>query len=126
MPRVPRLIVRAALVTALLGIVVLASLAWLLDPSAHKARIEETASRTLGMDISVNGPLSLRWRPRPHLVLRDVHARKHGADILVAREAVLGLELTALFGGAPRVRSVALHDGTFVIVRDRDGRFNFQ
>lgn len=124
--RVPRVVVRVALGLAVLLAIALVALALLLDPSAHKTRIEETASRVLGMEVTVNGPLSLRWRPRPHLVLRDVHARKRGVDIVTAREAVLGIELMALFGGQVQVHTVALDDGVFAIVRERDGRFNFQ
>jgi uncharacterized protein involved in outer membrane biogenesis len=126
MPRAPRLVVRAAL-----GLAALLGIAWLLvvlllDPTAHKARIEEAASRRLGMEVSINGPLVLRWRPGAVLVLRDVRARKRGADVVIAREAVLGLELVSLLRRDVRVHSVALHDGVFAIERGRDGRFNFQ
>jgi len=125
MSRVPRIVVRVGLGLAVLLALGLLAVVALLDPAAHKARIEQTASRVLGMEVHVNGPMSLRWRPQPHLVLRDVHARKHGADIVVAQEAVIGFEALSLFGRAWRVRSVALHDGVFAMVRERDGRFNF-
>jgi uncharacterized protein involved in outer membrane biogenesis len=125
-PRLSRSLARAAIVAAALLAVVLLAMVLLLDPSAHQARIEAAASRVLGMEVSVGGPLALRWRPGAHLVLGDVRARKHGADILTARQAVLGIELRSLIGGDVRVHSVALQDGTFAIVRGRDGRFNFQ
>jgi AsmA protein len=126
MPRASRLAVRFAL-----GFVALLGIAWLLavlllDPTAHKERIEQSASRRLGMEVHIDGPLALRWRPGAVLVLRDVRARKHGADIVVAREAVLGLELVSLFRRDVRVHSVALHDGVLAVERLRDGRFNFQ
>lgn len=126
MPRVPRLVVYVVLGIVALLAVAAGLLVLLLDPTAHKSRIEEAASRRLGMEVTVNGPLVMRWRPGAYLVLRDVRARKHGADIVVAREAVLGVELMSLLGGEARVHSVALHDGVFAVARDRDGRFNFQ
>lgn len=126
MPRVPRLAIYVVLGSATLLVVALALLVVLLDPTTHKSRIEDAASRRLGMEVSVNGPLVLRWRPGAYLVLRDVRARKRGADIIVAREAVLGIELMSLLRGEPHVHSVALHDGVFAIVRTADGRFNFQ
>ena len=126
MPRLPRIAQRIALISAVLLVAALVAVLALLDPSAHKSRIEEAASRTLGMEVTVNGPMALRWRPTAYLVLRDVRARKAGADILAAKEAVVGLSLASLLGGRPQVRSVAMHDGTLAIVRDANGRFNFQ
>jgi AsmA protein len=114
-----------------LGIAALASVAAAvmrvrLDPAALKPRVEQAATRALGMEARVNGALALRWRPQPHLVLHDVQVRQRGAAVAAAREVVLGMPWASLFGGEPRVRSVAMHDGTLTIVRERDGRFNFQ
>jgi len=117
---------RIALTLVVLLFTALVAVMALLDPAAHKPRIEETASRVLGMEVTVNGAMALRWRPTAYLVLRDVRARKDGADIISAREVVVGLKLASLLGGRPQVRSVALHDGTLAIVRDANGRFNFQ
>lgn len=126
MPRIPRFVWYGALaVGALLGVALLA-LVLLLDPTAHKARVEEVASRALGMEVSVGERLGLRWRPGAHLILENVRARKDGADILLAREAVVGVRVWSLLGGRPQVHSVALRDGVFNIVRQPDGRFNFQ
>ena len=126
MPRIPRIAQRIALTLVVLLATALVAMMALLDPSAHKAKIEEAASRALGMEVTVNGPMALRWRPTAYLVLRDVRARKAGADIVAAKEAVVGLRLGSLLGGRPQLRSVALHDGTLAIVRDANGRFNFQ
>ncbi|HEX6723275.1 MAG TPA: AsmA family protein, partial [Burkholderiaceae bacterium] len=114
----------AAAAAALLAIAAIVSMA-LLDPAAHRARIEAAASRALGMEVSVNGPMALRWRPRAYLVLRDVRARKHGADVAVVKEVVVGLKLASLLGGEPKLHSVALHDGELSLARLADGRFNF-
>ena len=110
---------------ALLAVALIVALV-LVDPNAHKPRVEAAASRALGMEVRVNGPLSLRWRPGPHLLLHDVQAHKHGADIAVVREVVVNLEWAALLRGDLRVRSLELHDGVLTIVRAPDGRFNFQ
>jgi hypothetical protein len=126
MPRAPRPVTKTVLgVAALLAIALLASML-LLDPAAHKPRIEAAASRALGMQVSVNGAASLRWRPSAQLVLNDVHARQRGVEVGAFREAVLELEWTSLLTGDVHVRSVALHDGMLAIARGRDGRFNFQ
>jgi hypothetical protein len=126
MLRVPRLALQAALgAVALLAIVLIAAIV-LLDPAKHKPRIEAAASRVLGMEVNVNGPLSLRWRPHPHLLLHDVHAHKRGAEIARVREVAIDVEWRTLLSRDVRVRSIALHDGVLAIVRERDGRFNFQ
>ena len=124
MPRLSRATQRVALAVVMLLASALLAVVVLVDPAAHKSRIEEAASRVLGMDVTVNGPMALRWRPTVYLVLRDVRARKAGADVLVAEEVVLGLSMASLLGGQPQVRSVALHDGTLAIVRDANGRIN--
>jgi hypothetical protein len=127
MPRVRRLVLQAVLGAAALLAVALIAAIVLLDPAAHKPRIEAAASRVLGMEVNVNGPLSLRWRrPYPHLLLHDVRAHKRGADIARVREVVIDVQWRTLLGGDVRVRSIALHDGVLAIVRERDGRFNFQ
>ncbi|HVQ04868.1 MAG TPA: AsmA family protein, partial [Burkholderiaceae bacterium] len=87
MPRIPRIAQRIALTLVVLLATALVAMMALLDPSAHKAKIEEAASRALGMEVTVNGPMALRWRPTAYLVLRDVRARKAGADIVAAKEA---------------------------------------
>lgn len=126
MPRLSPFAQRIALTVVVLLFTALVAAMALLDPSAHKTRIEEAASRALGMEVTVNGPMALRWRPTAYLVLRDVRARKNGADVVAAKEAVVGLKLGSLLGSRPQMRSVALHDGTLAIVRDANGRFNFQ
>jgi hypothetical protein len=126
MPRVPRLVLQAVLGAAALLAIVLIGAIVLLDPAKHKPRIEAAAARVLGMEVSVNGPLSLRWRPHPHLLLHDVRAHKRGVDIARVREVMVDVEWRTLLGSDVRVRSIALHDGMLAIVRERDGRFNFQ
>jgi AsmA protein len=126
MPRRPRIALRVAVAAAaLLAIGAAVFVTWL-DPEAHRARIEESLSRRLGMEVSVHGPIALRWRPRAYLVLRDVRARKQGADIALVKEAVLGLELGSLLRRRPEVHSIALHDAELALARLADGRFNFQ
>ena len=109
MPRLPRIAQRVALISAVLLVTALVAVLALLDPSAHKSRIEEAASRTLGMEVTVNGPMALRWRPTAYLVLRDVRARKAGADIVAAKEAVVGLRLGSLLGDRPLPFGVNAH-----------------
>jgi AsmA protein len=126
MARAARWVAYAALGLAVLAAIAAVAARVLLDPEGLKPRVEQAAARALGMAVHVNGALAWHWRPQPHLVLHDVQARQRGAQVAAVREVVLGLRWSSLFGGGPRVHSVALHDGTLAILRERDGRWNFQ
>jgi AsmA protein len=124
--RAPRLILLGALaLLAFVAIALLGSIA-LLDPNAHKARVEGTASQVLGLDVRVDGPMQLRFGPGVRLLLQDVHARKGDADVVAARQVVLHVGWRSLLSGNPQAHRIELHDGSLAVARGRDGRFNFQ
>lgn len=95
------------------------------DPAAYKPQVEATASRTLGMDVSIGGQLGFKLWPGLQLSLEDVHVGHAGADIATIKEAGLGIELLPLFRRELRMTSISLRQPSLSIVRAGDGTFNF-
>lgn len=107
------------------------ALAWLalrlfVDVEAYKPRVEAEASRALGMDVTVEGPMGLRLFPGVHAVLGNVRVRNHGSELVFAEEAEVAIGLRSLFAGALRYDGVTLHRARISLERGRDGRYNFQ
>ena len=112
----------------LAGLLVLASLAALLlvDVDAYKPRVEEAASRALGMDVTVEGPLHIGLVPGLHVVLENVRVRSGGSELVFAESAEIAIGLRSLFAQELRYDGIALYRARVTIERGRDGRYNFQ
>lgn len=110
---------------AVLALVSLAALL-LVDVEAYKPRIEEEASRTLGMKVTVEGPIHLGLFPGPHVVLEKVHVRNGGSELVFAEEARVDIGLRSLFVRELRFDGITLDRARVSIERGRDGRYNFQ
>lgn len=86
--------------TTLLGLavaIILALIAALVGPllidwGTHRSLFEAEASRLIGADVRVAGPIEARLLPSPSLTLHDIDIGKAGAGTVHAR--VLGLELS--------------------------------
>lgn len=91
-----------------------------------RSRVQTLASEALGMEVVVAGAVQIKLLPSLHLSLEDVHIRNRGAQIAVAAQADLGLEVLALLRNEVRMNRVALKQVKITIERQRDGRFNFE
>lgn len=113
---------------AMAGVLVLVAvgIGLLLDTSAHKARLQATASRALGVEVDVAGRLALDFFPGLTVTLDDVRVRSRKADVLVAKQARIAVDLLSLLRQDVRMGRIELSQATIVVARDRDGRFNFQ
>lgn len=113
---------------ALIGLLVLAAIALLffLDINAYKPRLEAAVSSVTGMEVRVDGPIGVGFFPNVLVTLKDVHIRNRGTEIVTAKEARIGIDFLTLLHKGIRVDRIELEHPGIVIVKDRDGTFNFQ
>jgi AsmA protein len=113
-------------VGGLVGLAVLVTVVVVRVWSANaRPQLEAVASAALGLEVKVGGPLAIHFLPSLHATLQDVHIQNQGADVVVAREAILGIELLPLFHKEVRLDGIGLKHVRISIARDRHGTFNF-
>ena len=112
----------------LAGLLVLASLAALLlvDVDAYKPRVEEAASRALGMSVTVEGRMHIGLVPGLRVVLDGVRVRNGGSELVFAESARIAIGLRSLLARELRYDGITLKGARVSIERGRDGRYNFQ
>lgn len=115
-------------IAAVLGLLLLlaAILFMLVDTDVYKRRLESTASRALGMELSIAGRPGIDVFPGLLLTLEDVHVRRRGAEVASVKQVTVGIDLLSLLSDEPRVRKIVLTQPVITIERDRDGRFNVE
>ena len=112
---------------ALAGGVLIAALVVpaLVDIDDYRPRVEAAASGSLGMDVTVEGPLRLGLLPRLHIVLGNVRVRNRGSELAFIESADLSIELLPLLRRELRYSGIDLERTRLTIERGRDG-YNFQ
>lgn len=110
------------------GLVVVLALAlmFFVDANAYKPRLESTASKMLGMEVSVEGQVGIAFFPGVRVTLDDVHIRNQGRDVASAKEAILGIDLLPLLHKEVVVRVITLRHPRISIERDSAGNLNFK
>jgi uncharacterized protein involved in outer membrane biogenesis len=126
MSRARRLIVLTAIGIVSLCVAVAAALFLLVEANVGKARLEATASRALGLELSIGGPLGTAFFPGLRITIKDVHIRNRGTELASAQQASLQIELLPLLQNEVRLANIVLKQPTITIERGRDGHFNFE
>lgn len=126
MSRASRIVLFAVIGLVGLLFVVAAALLGLVDPNVYKARLEASASRALGMEVSIVGRLEIGFFPRLLVTLEDVHFRNRAADVVTAKEATIAIDLFSLLSREVRIENIVLKQPVITIEREIDGRFNFE
>ena len=113
----------------LVGLLLLSGVAFAawFDINSWKSNIEKAASRATGIEVTIKGKIGVtRWLP-PSVVINDLQFRVRG-DAIVNVEAVRlsSLELVPLLRGRLRVSACELAGLVITVVKDADGRFNFE
>ena len=106
-------------------VLVLAGVLFFVDANAYKARLEAAVSKTLGMELSIGGPMGVSFGPGLLVTLADVQVRSRGSAVVSAKQARLGIQILPLLAGDVRITSLALSHARIAVERDRDGQFNF-
>jgi AsmA protein len=108
-------------------LVIAASVAlFLVDTNVHKPRLEKLASSTLGMQVTIGGPLGVSFFPQLHITARDVQIRNRGKDIAGVKNADLGIEFAPLLRKEVRFSRITLKAPLFSIERDKNGHYNYE
>jgi len=112
---------------AVLALALLAGVIVLLSWRAHaSAQLQAAASQALGMQVTIDGPLALKFFPSIALSLSDVHIRNRDSDVASAGQATLAIELVSLLRRQVRIPRVELSRVSVSLERGRDGRLNFE
>jgi uncharacterized protein involved in outer membrane biogenesis len=126
MSKTSRIVLFAAIGLVGLLFVVAAALLGLVDPNVYKTRLEASASRALGMKVSVAGRLKIHFFPGLLVTLEDVHFRNRAANVVSAKETTIAIDLVSVLAKQIRIEHIELKQPVIAIERDLDGRFNFE
>ncbi len=127
----PRSMVRKTLLLGgglaiLLLLAAIAFAAWF-DLNSWKSNLESAVSRATGMEVTIKGKIALtRWLP-PGVVINGLQFRIRGDPILEVETVKLSsLRLFPLLRKKIRVGACELVGPVATVVKDAEGRFNFE
>ena len=95
------------------------------DINSYRPRIEAAASGATGLEVRVNGKMGLSFFPFG-ISARDVHVANRGDEIMSLENLKLGAELMSLLKKQLKVTSCELVKPVFTIVKEADGKYNFE
>lgn len=111
-------------VAALTLLVVLAM--FLLSRVDTKSRFEAVASEATGLEVVVNGSVSIHLFPTLHVALKEVILRNQQVQIASVNQADIGVEFWPLFRKQIRITGMELQNANVEIERNRNGLLNFK
>jgi len=97
----------------------------LFDINSYRTRIETDASGMTGLDVKINGKVRLSFFPFG-LSANDIRFANKEGEILSLEHLKLGTELIPLLKKQLRVTSCELVRPTVTIMKDADGKYNFE
>ena len=92
------------------------------DEEALRARVQETTSETLGLEVSIGGPVSLSVWPTPGISAADIVLGTNAASVASLDAVRLDIALLPLFTGDLRIRHVNVDGADIELRRDDAGR----
>ena len=93
--------------------------------NSYKPRIEAAASGATGLDVRINGKMRLSFFPFG-VSAKDIHVANKGGEILSLENLKLGAKLMSLLKKQLKVTSCELVKPVVTIVKDTDGKYNFE
>ena len=93
--------------------------------NSYRPRIEAAASGATGLDVRINGKMRLSFFPLG-VSAKDIHVSNKGGEILSLENLNLGAELMPLLKKQLKVTRCALVKPVVTIVKDADGKYNFE
>jgi AsmA protein len=88
---------------------------------AFHAKLQRAASRGMGMQVSLDGPLSIGIFPSPNITLYDVHVQNRGVPLGAVDEAYVRYRWIPLFHRDPEVETVVVKGAHVLIRKGTDG-----
>ena len=95
------------------------------DINSYRPRIEAAASGATGLEVRINGKMGLSFFPFG-VSAKDIHVANKGVEIISLEKLRLGAELMPLLKKQLKVTSCELVKPAFTIVKDADGKYNFE
>jgi len=93
--------------------------------NSYRPRIEAAASGATGLEVRINGKMGLSFFPFG-VSAKDIHVANEGDEILSLENLKLGVELMPLLKKQLKVTSCELVKPAVTIVKDADGKYNFE
>jgi hypothetical protein len=91
----------------------------------YRPRIEAAASGATGLEVRINGRMGLSFFPSG-VSAKDIHVTNKGGEIISLENLKLGAELMPLLKKQLKVTSCELVKPAVTIVKDADGKYNFE
>ena len=95
------------------------------DINSYRPRIEAAASVATGLEVRINGKMGLSFFPFG-VSAKDIHVANKGGEIISLENLKLGAELMPLLKKQLKVTSCELVKPAVTIVKDADGKYNFE
>lgn len=95
------------------------------DINSYRPRIEAVASGATGLEVRINGKMGLSFFPFG-VSAKDIHVANKGGEIISLENFKLGAELMPLLKKQLKVTSCELVKPAVTIVKDADGKYNFE
>ena len=130
MSRTKKIILGVIATLVVLVVAALAAVSLLVNPNDYKDRIAAAAESAISRKVHIEGDLSLSVFPS--LVIETGAIRVEnpqefgGGDFVSLKQAALHLELMPLISGKVRVDKVTATDMTVLLVKDKNGRGNWE
>lgn len=109
----------------LLMIVAVITAILLFDINSYKLKIETTVSEAIGLDVRIKGKIGLSLFPLG-ISAKDILVANRGSEILSMESLKLRAELISLLQRQLKVTACELTSPAVTIVKDADGKFNFE
>ena len=93
--------------------------------NSYKPLIEAAASGATGLDVRINGKMGLSFFPFG-VSAKDIHVANKAGEILSVENLKLGAELVPLLKKQLKVNSCELVKPVVFIVKDAEGKYNFE
>ncbi|MCX4186232.1 AsmA family protein [Methylophaga sp. OBS4] len=116
-------------ISGFLGLLIICTLLLIsiVDINSYKSELETTASRALGMGVSINGGVEIGLFQGLLITLADVHIRNNeDRDIASVSKIKLGIDLLPLLKKEIRIVSITLKQPSISLETDSEGNFNFR
>jgi AsmA protein len=88
---------------------------------AFHSKMQAVASRGMGMQVSLDGPLDIGLFPSPNVTLQDVHVRNRGVDLGSADQAYIRFRFWPLLRKDAEVETIVLKNPHLLIKKGADG-----
>ena len=116
-------IIASALLVIVLGAI---TAIFIFDINSYKPRIEAAVSEATGVEVTINGRVSLAIFPGTGISIDDISIRNRGTDVVRAKNVKVGMSLGPLLRRHIHVERVDIAEPSFSVIEDKEGRFNFE